>query len=439
MGFEIAVIVVLVLVNGLLAMSELAVITSRRARLRRLEREGLRGTATALRLLADPTRFLATVQIGITLVSVCAGAFGGITLGTSIGARLDAIPGVAPHGQPLGIGLVVVAVTFVSLLVGELVPKRAALHDPERVAAAVAPLLDVMSRIAAPLVWLLKACTDGLLGLFGLSTRRVARLTEDEIKSLVAEGARAGILAHQEREMIEAVLRLADRPVRVIMVQRPRIVWIDRNAPVADAVRILSAARYSRLPVCDGSLDRPLGITHAKRLLPHLLHGGALDPGAALVPPLLVTQTLPVLALLERFRESRAHMALVTDGGGFVVGLVTATDVLESIAGELPDRGEIVDPAIVMRADGSWLVDGTLPIDELEDRTGIRGLGPESADADYATVAGYVLHALGELPQVGQTVRREGVTIEVLDMDGPRIDKLLVTSASPAATQAPDG
>lgn len=420
------VIVVLVLSNGLLAMSEIALISSRRARLRRIAGERRRGARIALALLDQPTRFLSTVQIGITLVGIVAGAYGGVTIGERLGVRLNELPGVAPHGTAIGVGLVVVAVTWLSLIFGELVPKRIALHDPERVSALVAPLMALLARLAAPLVWVLEVSTESVLALLRLRGTGRAPVSEDEVKALVAEGTRAGIFLPQEREMIEAVLRLADRPVRVIMTHRADIVWVDVRDGRRQLAERLGKLAHARYPVCDGSLDRPVGVVHAKRLLHRVLHGGELAVQAAMVPPLVVPEWMPALEVLERFRATGVHMAIVTDGGA-TVGLVTPNDVLESIAGELPERGEQPAPGIVQRDDGSWLVDGNLPLDELEDRIGLKGLRGAGDDADYVTVAGLLLQALGELPEAGRHVELAGARFEVVDMDGPRIDKVLIS------------
>ncbi len=427
--FEPLVILVLVLLNGLLAMSEIALVSSRRARLRRLADEHHRGARAALALLAQPTRFLSTVQIGITLVGIVAGAYGGVTIGERLGAWLNQYPAIAPHGTAIGVGLVVVAVSWLSLIFGELVPKRIALHDPERVSTLVAPLMTLLARLAAPIVWVLEISTESVLALLRLRGSGRAPISEDEVKALVAEGARAGIFLPKEREMIEAVLRLADRPVRVIMTHRTDIVWVDRRDGLRELAERLGALEHARYPVCDASIDRPVGVVHAKRLLHRLLNGAAPAVEAAMVPALIVPEWMPALEVLDRFRATGVHMAIVTDAG-VTVGLVTPNDILESIAGELPERGEEPEPPIVQRDDGCWLVDGYLPIDELEDRTGLRGLRGTRGDADYVTVAGLVLHALGELPQAGQHVELAGARFEVVDMDGTRIDKVLISPRS---------
>jgi putative hemolysin len=425
--FEILFILLLTLTNGLLAMSELAIVSARRSRLRHMAGLGDRRALVALRLIDDPSRFLATVQVGITLVGVLAGAFGGATIANHLGDWLDTFPAVAPYGDAVGIGVVVVAITYLSIVVGELVPKRVALANPERVASTIARPMSLLSRLARPVVWLLKTSTDAILRLLGLSRVREATVTEDEVKSLIAEGTRAGIFMPQEREMIEGVLRLADRPVRVIMTPRTDIVWLGVDADRDAISRIVSEHRFSRLPVCEDTVDHVVGVVHTKDLLPIVLKGEPLDLRSAMTPILIVPDSTPVLKLLDRFRRERVHVAVVVDEYGVTEGIVTLTDVLEAIVGEFPERGEVFEPLIVQREDGTWLVDGTLPIDELEDRLQLPGLREETP-AD--TVAGFVLHRLGHLPTSGESFAHRGLRFEVVDMDGRRIDKILIRRPS---------
>ncbi|MGH6946072.1 MAG: hemolysin family protein, partial [Kiloniellales bacterium] len=305
-----------------------------------------------------------------------------------------------------------------------LVPKRAALANPERTAARVARPMRLLSRLAAPAVWLLKVSTEGILRLLGLSRAREASVTEDEVKSLIAEGTRAGIFAPQEREMIEGVLRLADRPVRVIMTPRAEIAWIDVAADRAAIARIVEANRVAGLLVCEGSIDRVIGSVHSKNLLPLALAGSAIDLASAMTPIVAVLDSTPVLALLNRFRRERVHMAAVVDEYGVTDGMVTLTDVLEAIAGEFPEPGEAFEPPLLQREDGSWLADGALPIDELEDRLQLPGLSDEGP---FDTLAGFVLQRLGHLPSPGESFVHRGMRFEVVDMDRRRIDKVVVT------------
>jgi len=426
---EILFVLLLILMNGLLAMSELALVSSRKSRLERMASQGNSGARTALLLIEDPTRFLSTVQIGITLVGILAGAVSGATIADKLGDWFETFPDVAPHGDTIAIGLTVVVITYLSLIVGELVPKRIALANPERVASLVARRMKLMSHLAAPAVWFLKISTDTVLRFIKLSAARKESAIEDEVKSLVAEGTLAGIFAPQEREMIDGVLRLANRPVRAIMTPRPEIVWVDSQADHETLERVAETSRFSRLLVCDGSVDQAVGVAHTKDLLPLALKNEPIDLRSLMVPACIVPDRISVLNLIERFRLEGVHMAVVVDEYGVTEGVATLTDLLESIAGELPERGEAAKLLIDQRDDGSWLVDGALPIDEFEDRIGLRGLREHGG---FDTVAGFVLHQLGHLPAVGESFLYRHARFEVIELDGRRIERILVRpSAEP--------
>jgi putative hemolysin len=422
---EIPVVVFLILINGLLAMSELALVSSRKSRLEHLANQGSRGARAALRLIDEPSRFLSTVQIGITSVGIIAGAFSGATLGQRLGAWLNTFPSISPYGNSLGIGITVVGITYLSLIIGELVPKRIALTQPERVATLVAGPMRGLSWAAAPAVWVLHLSTEGVLGLLGLRGTPETTVTEEEIKSLIAEGTQAGIFVPQEQAMIEGVLRLADRSVRVIMTPRARIVWLDVNADRNAIVEMVQAHRFSRLLVCDGSVDHPVGFIHTKHLLPEALRCEDIPLSDLVIPLLCVPDRTTVLKLLNRFKKERVHLAVVVDEYGATEGLVTLTDVIEAIAGDLPERGEDHGPQIVRRDDGSWLADGTTPTDEVEAATGI------DMGKDVGMLAGFVLHHLGKIPKAGESFLYGNARFEVVDMDANRIDKVLIEVAEP--------
>jgi putative hemolysin len=421
---EIAIILLLTMINGVLALSEMAIVSSRKARLEVLGRRAVAGARVALELAADPTRFLSTVQIGITLVGILAGAYGGAALADPLGDRLDQFAWIAPHGDQVAIAAVVVLITYLSLVVGELVPKRIALANPERAAALIARPMQILSYAAAPAVWLLRASTEAILRLFGLAGTRQATVTEDEVKSLIAEGTRAGIFAPQERAMIEGVLRLADRSVRAIMTQRADVVWIDKFAGHEAIVAMVEATPHTHVLVCDGSIDKAVGLISTRDLLRAALRGEAIDVAALMRATLFVADQTPVLKLIDIFQRQGVRIAVVVDEYGSTEGIVTATDVLEGIAGALPDREERAEPMIVQRPDGSWLVDGMMPIDEFEDICGLAGI---SEEGDFETVAGFIILRLGRLPNVGDKVERGDMNLEVVDMDGRRIDKVLVS------------
>jgi putative hemolysin len=417
---EIFIVFALILTNGLLAMSELAVVSSRRSRLEHLADQGQQGARQALDLIDEPTRFLSTVQIGITLVGIIAGAFSGVTLGERLGAWLDTFPLFAPYGEAAGIGLTVLAITYLSLIVGELVPKRIALTHPERIASLVAGPMRSLSLIAAPVVWLLHVSAEKVLTSLGITGSRDTTVTEDEVKSLIAEGTQAGVFVPQEQEMIEGVLRLADRPVRVIMTPRARIIWVDLREERDRIIDLVERHRFSRLLVCDGTVDRPVGFIHTKNLLPEAWSCRNVDIPSLMTPLLYVPDGTTVLKLLNLFKKERVHIAVVVDEYGTTEGLVTLTDVIEAIAGDLPEKGEDSGPKIVQRDDGSWLADGAVPTDEVEGITGI-DMGEE-----VGMLAGFVLDHLGRIPGEGESFFYGNARFEIVDMDNNRIDKILI-------------
>jgi putative hemolysin len=426
-GFEILVILLLVLLNGLFAMSELALVSARRARLEAMVRKGIPGARSAVALSAEPDRFLPTVQVGITLVGVLAGAYSGASLAGPLGDWLDQSPAISPNGETLAFALVVVATTYLSLILGELVPKRLALRNPERVAALVAPLMDGLSRVALPVVWLLRASSTVVLRLFGAGPP-AQQVTEEEVRAIIQEGAAAGAIAHQEGQMIQRVLRLADRPVRALMTPRTEVAWIDRSDSAQDIAARLKASPVSRFVVADGTIDNVLGIVQAKDLLDMMLDGEAMNIRRAIRTPLVLPDAMSGLAALDRLRNDRLGMALVMDEYGAFEGIVTAADLLEAIVGELHEGGTDATPGIVRREDGTLLLDGMLPADEVKQELALAVLPDEG---EYHTLAGLLLHLFRRLPREGEGISHGGWRFEVVDMDGRRIDKVLVRREVP--------
>lgn len=426
--WHIVALIALTLMNGGLAMSEMAIVSARRSRLAAMAEAGDRGAAHALALLGEPSRFLSSVQIGITFVGIAAGALGGATLAEELGERLDRVAWIVPHGETVGFALVIGAITYASLVIGELVPKRLALIRPERIAARVARPMSWLARRAGPLVWLLEASTEGIVRAFG--ARRPAEAahahTEDEVRLILAEGVRSGVLEPEEHRLIERVLRLADRSVRTIMTLRPAIEWLDAESERDDQRVALRAATRSRLPLCRGTLDELVGVVRAKDVLDRMIDGKPFDLLASAARPLVVPEGTSALDLLARFRASGEHLAIVADEYGTIEGLVTLTDVLRAIAGTLPEGRDDTAPCFARRADGSWLIDGMAAIAEVESETGLRAL----AGDDYETLAGFVLWRLGHLPATGEAIVWRGTRFEVVDMDGRRIDKVLVVPAA---------
>ena len=422
--FELLVVVFLVLLNGFFAMSELALVSARKARLQSLAAAGDRKAAAALRLSNDPGRFLSTVQIGITLIGILAGAFSGATIADKLGDWFETFAALAGYGDALALAVVVIGLTYVSLILGELAPKQVALRNAEGVARAVAQPMRIMSAVVAPAVFLLQASTNAVLRLLGSRQEQGSRVTEEEIRMVIAEATRAGVVHAAEKDMITGVMRLADRPVRAIMTPRPDVVWLDLDEK-PDIVRAkLAQAEFSRFPVARGRVEEVRGVVQTKDLLDRLLAGGKLDLRAAMKEAPVVHEGTPVLSVIEILRASPLHMALVVDEYGGLEGLVTATDILEAIIGELAAPDDADEQEAIRREDGSWLLDGGISIDRLKDLLGVRELPGED---EYETLAGFALHQLARIPSAGDHFEWRDVRFEVLDMDGRRIDKMLVS------------
>lgn len=431
--WQLLVIALLLLLNGFFAMSELAIVSARRVRLKQMAKAGSRGAAAALRLMDDPVKFLSTVQVGITMVGIVAGAYSGATLADPLAHYLQNIPFIGDHARTVALGTVVVAVTYFSLVIGELVPKRIALNHAEAIAVAVAPFMRVLASAGAPIVWFLRASTQAVMALFRLKPAAESVVTEEEVKALIAEGASAGVFHPQEREMIEGVLRIGDRSVRSIMVPRQAVVWLDVGESPEEVFATIAESGHSRYPVARGDIEQVIGVAHTKDLLEQLHRHGTIDVAAVAVEPPFVVDRMPVLRLLERFKSSPVHMAMVVDEHGSFEGVVTPTDILTAIAGDLPQSEEEGEPQAVQRDDGSWLVDGLMPVDDVERTLGIRGM---SEEGDFNTIAGFVLHQLGRLPVAGEHFDWRGWRFEVVDLDGRRIDKILAAPPKPDSGEA---
>ena len=423
MLLEILIVLLLTMFNGVLAMSELAIVSARPARLKVMAAEGSGGAQTALELGAEPGRFLSSVQIGITLVGVLSGAFSGATLGTRLTAALME-SGMSPAlSQALGVGGVVVLITYLSLIVGELVPKQIALRSPEGVAVRVAPLILFISRIAAPIVWILDKSGKLLLRLLGQAGESERGISDEEIRVMLSEARSAGVIEPAETEMIAGVMRIADRSARGLMTPRHEVEVVDVSDAPADVLQKFRDSRRSRLLVRDGSDDDIIGVISLRDLLTEDVSD--LRPLIQEVP--VIREGLPALNVIEELKASPAHMLLVYDEYGHFEGVVTAMDLLEAIAGDFPEPGDD-EPKAVQREDGSWLVAGWMPADEFAEMIGISL--PE--DRDYQSVAGLVLDRAGVLPDIGAQITLANWRIEVVDLDGRRIDKLLVSQLAEA-------
>ena len=426
MPVEIVIILVLLVANGIFAMSEIAVVTARRERLQQRAEDGDRRAAAALRLKDDSTHFLSTVQVGITLVGLFAGAYSGATLSEQLAGWLSQWAWMARYAEVTALAIVVSVMTYFSLIIGELVPKAIALHNPERVAGLVAAPVAAVARLATPVVRLLTASTNLVLSAIRLRHAPEHAVTEEEIRSLIKQAALTGDVAPVERQIVEQVFRLGDRRVSAIMTPRHDIDWIDVHDGVDGLRQHLAAGRHPRLLVCDGALDTVLGQVHVEELLEPLLAGDAIDLRALLKPPLFVPATMSVFRMLETFRSSRVHIAVVLDEFGAVEGLVTPTDILEGLVGGMPVEAHAHDGPITTREDGSWLVDGTTPIEDLEGRIPLPAI-PESEHGAYQTIAGLVMTRLAKVPRAGDHFAWGSFRLEVVDMDGRRIDKVLIS------------
>ena len=420
LSLELVTILLLIVLNGVFAMSELALVSVRRARLLVLERKGVPGAATARLLSEDPQRFLPTVQVGITLVSVLAGVFGGARITARLQFWLEDVPALAPFAESLALAVVVVSTTFLTLVLGELVPKQLALRKPEAVAAAVAGPLARLARVGSPVVWLLGKSSALVLRLFGAHQEERQGVTEEELSALLAEGAQDGVLEHEERDMIERLLRLADKPVRAIMTPRNELAWIDRTDPRADIAATLKATSHSRFVVCDGSVDNVVGVVQAKDILDRILDGAELSVAAVLRKPIVIPDTVTALDALERLKADPLGLALVMDEYGSFEGVVTAADVLQAIVGEpadpQPAANDGTEPVL-----GALLLDGSMPVDEIKSRLELPDLPSEGS---YHTLGGLLLALLRRLPRTGDRIVFGGWRFEVVAMEGRRVSRV---------------
>lgn len=431
-ALEVAIVLLLVLLNGFFAMAELAVVSARRGRLQRMAREGNRGAQAALALAAHPGRFLSAVQIGITLIGILAGAFGGATLAASVERWLARIPVLRDYAEPLAFAGVVIVITYLSLIIGELAPKQLALRNAERVAAITARPLTFLARLASPLVSLLDASTRLVLRLIGARQARAEAVSEEEIKALIAEGARTGALQPVEQQMLEDVLRMADRPVRAVMTPRRDVMWLDPDEPREQWLREIRNSDFSRILVSRGDIDNVVGMVRKKDLLNLCLDGKPIDLMQVVRQPLVVPDSTSILRTLELFKRQPAHLAIVVDEYGSLEGVVTQTDLLEAITGDLPGHADEPEATIVPRKDGSYLIDGMTDIDDVRRALDL----PTLPEGEYQTIAGFVLQQLSRIPKSGDSFIWGGWEFEVMDMDRRRIDKVLATRQSDAAASS---
>jgi len=420
-GLEILIILFLILLNGIFAMSEIAIISSRKARLQQLVNEGNEKAKVALELANNPSNFLSTVQVGITLVGVLAGAVGGATIVEFLAPQLARLSWLAPYSETISLVLVVMTITYFSITLGELAPKRFALQNPERIASTVAGPMRSLSKLFSPIVRLLGASTSLVMRLLGAKPSSEPPVTEEEIHVLLNQGTQAGVFEEAELDMVAGVFSLNDRRVYSLMTPRTEILWLDVRDTAEEILKKLAEGPYSRFPVCQGSLDNVLGIVKARELLTRSLAGEPIHLKECLSPALFIPETTFASRALEVFKESNKELILVIDEFGGITGLLTINDVLEEIVGDI----ETGEPQVTQRQDGSWLLDGMLDIDEFKE---LFNLGILLNEDDYETLAGFVMASLGKIPRAADQFEWEGLRFEVVDMDARRVDKVLVTT-----------
>ncbi|MGK7872582.1 MAG: hemolysin family protein [Xenococcaceae cyanobacterium] len=423
---EIFFILLLIIVNGIFALSEIAVVSSRKIRLEQLSSQGDERAKAALELANDPNQILSTVQIGITLIGIFAGAFGGATLAKNLAVLLQRFSLLTTHSEAIALATVVLSITYLSLVIGELVPKRLALSDPEKIARLVAFPLRWLALLVAPVVHLLSFSTDLVLRILGTKTAATEPLvTEEEIKVMLKQGTEAGMFEAAEQDMVERVLKLDDRRIRVLMTARPEIIWLNLEDSSEINRHKIMKSNHTRFPVCQGSLDEVLGVVQVTHLLSACLGGEPFDLASSLQQPLFVPESTLGLKMLELFKQSGNHIALVVDEYGVIQGLLTLNDVLEAIIGDIPRLDQPETSQAVRREDGSWLLDGILPIEEFKELFGIGEL-PGEQRGNYHTLGGFVITHLGRIPSAAEHFEWHGLRFEVMDMDGNRVDKVLV-------------
>lgn len=424
-ALEIAIIFLLLVANGVFAMAEIAVVSSKKARLRRLAEQGNSRAQIALELAESPNRFLSTVQIGITLVGIFAGAFGGATLAAKLTGPIAQIEIFAPYADKIAFGLVVAVITYFSLVMGELVPKRFGLSNPEGIAMLVARPMNWLSKFAGPVVSFLSVSTEALLRVLGFKPEKEVTVSEEEVRVMMQEGVRAGAFNKVESQIVHSALELDQLPVREIMTPRPKVIWLNQDDPHDQVWHKIVVSNHSHFPVYQGNRDHTVGTVSVKAIYANLAAGVGVKLKDLMVAPLIVPESQTVLQLVETFKQTGKHIALATDEFGSIVGLVTLNDVMEAVVGEFPSQGERAKPEAKKREDGSWLIDAMIDLEAVERALpGFKFGG--TAYSEYQTLAGFVVKTIGHVPKEGETFEAQGYLFEVLDMDRHRVDKVLV-------------
>lgn len=422
---EIIIILLLIILNGIFAMAEIAIVSARKSRLKQQANEGNKNAQKALDLAQSPSRFLSTVQIGITFVGIFAGAFGGETIAKSLSNELKNIPVVATYANGISIFLVVAFITYLSLIIGELVPKRLALNSPEKIAKFVAYPMDALSKIISPFVSLLTISTDWILRILQIRQSDEPTVSDEEIKMLMREGTRVGIFNLAEKDIVEKTLKLSDKKIKSLMTPRKEIIWLELDSPFKTLRNKIAKHPHAHFPVCRDSLDKVVGVVRAEDILTNFLLEEKIQLQKFIHKSLFVPESMDALKVLELFRKTVIHMAMVVDEYGSVQGLLSLTDILEAIVGDIPSINEPGDREITKREDGTYLVDGLVSIDEFKEYFHIRKL-PDERSGVFYTIGGFVMHKIGRIPSSGTKLEWEDYRFEVIDMDGNRIDKILI-------------
>ena len=428
---EILILILLILTNGFFSLAEMAIVSARKVRLQQRAEEGNKGAETALVLARHPTRFLSTVQTGITLIGILSGAFGGATIAEWLAAYFARYPALQPYSETIGVAIVVTLVSYFSLVIGELVPKRLALNNAEAIATAVAPLMDFISKVARPVVSLLSFSTEMFVRLLRIKPTSKPAITEEEVKILIEQGRQTGIFEDVEQEIVERVFRLSDRTVNSLMTHRSEMAWLDVEDPLEENINKILASGHSNFVVCKGNFDKVIGILRAKDLLREYAAGRSVAIPTSLPMPPFVPEGMKALEVVARLRHDKSPVALIVDEYGTIDGMVTLTDVLEAIVGDIPALDDQGEPAAIRREDGSWLLDGMMPVDELQMLLDLDEL-PENSDG-YDTVGGLFMAQMGRVPMLGDKFEWSELRFEVVDMDGHRVDKVLVIPVKPPA------
>ncbi len=428
-SIEILILLLLILTNGFLSMSEMALVAARKVRLKQMVEQGDARAAQALALVESPGRMLSTVQVGISLISILTGVFGGATLADRIAVVLMRWPPIAPYARAISLTFVVLIITYLSLILGELAPKRIALNGAERIARMVAPIMSVLSAIVSPLVSFLSASTDLVLRIIGVKPSTDAVVSDEEVRILIEQGTESGVFEPIEEEIVGQLFRLSDLNVGALLTPRTEVAWLDLQDTPAEIAEKLTNFAHSRFPVVDGSLDNVVGLVLVKDLFALSLMGRELELRSVMQQPLFIPDSMPAFEALERLRQTRTHIAMIIDEYGGLEGLVTLADFVAAIIGEVPDVGDLDDPDVVQRADGSYLLDGMTPIDRFQELFDIKEL-PDENEGYYQTVGGFVMSMLGRVPITGDTFDWNQLRFEVVDMDGRRVDKVLVALLS---------